>query len=120
MEIKCLELSFHTAKDLHRRVEILPTGPMWNCTTKKTLYPTKYPVKLFHCDLIMCLQSLMNNLLLKDALQFKPLQVFKTSEMLMHVYSEWWTGDVAWKMQVSSQLLTCYMKYSDIKPESTS
>ena len=27
------------------------------------------------------------------------------------LYSEWWTGDVAWKMQVSGQLLTCYTKY---------
>ena len=58
----------------------------------------------------MCLQLLMNNLLLQDALQFEPLHIFKTSEKLMHVYSKWWTGDVAWKMQVSGQLFICYMK----------
>ena len=84
---------------------------MWNCTPKKTLYPTKYPVKLFHCDPIVCLQLLMNNLLLQDALQFEPLHIFKTLEKLMCIYSEWWTGDVIWKMQVSCQLFICYMKY---------
>ena len=42
----------------------------------------------------------MNNPLLKDALQFEPLHVFKTAKKLMHVYSEWQTRDMAWKMQV--------------------
>lgn len=53
----------------------------------------------------------MNNPLLKDALQFEPLRVFKTSEKLMRVYSEWRTGDVAWKMQVNGQLFIYYTKY---------
>ena len=46
----------------------------------------------------------MNNPLLKEALQFEPLRVFKTAEKLMHIYREWRTGDVAWKMQVSGHL----------------
>ena len=46
----------------------------------------------------------MNNLLLKEALQFEPLRVFKTAEKLMRVYSKWRTGDVTWKMQVSGHL----------------
>lgn len=45
----------------------------------------------------------MSNPLLKDVLQFEPLRVFKTAEKLMRVYSEWRTGDVAWKMQVGSE-----------------
>ena len=49
-------------------------------------------------------QSLMNDLLLKEALQFEPLRVFKTAKKLMHIYSEWRTGNVAWKMQVSGHL----------------
>ena len=44
----------------------------------------------------------MNNPLLRNALQFEPLSVFKTAEKLMSVYSEWRTGDVAWNMQVGS------------------
>ena len=83
---------------------MLPSGPSWNCTLRKTVYPTKYPIKLFHRDPIACLQSLMSNSLLKDALQFEPLRVFKTAEKLMRVYSEWRTSDVAWKMQVGSKL----------------
>ena len=101
MQIKHIQLSFHTAKDLRRRAEILPAGPVWKCTPKNTLYPTKYPVKLFHRDPIECIQSLMNNPLLKNVLKFEPLRVFKTAEKLMRVYSEWRTGDAAWNMQVS-------------------
>ena len=100
IQVKGLELSFHTAKDLQGRAKILPSGPSWNCTPKKTVYPTKYPLKLFHRNPVNCLQSWMNNPLLKNALQFEPLHVFKTAEKLMWVYSEWRTGNVAWKMQV--------------------
>ena len=81
---------------------MLPAGPLWKCTPRKTVYPTKYPINLFYRDAIECLQLLMDNPLMKDALQFEPLCVFKTAEKLMHVYSEWRTGDVAWKMQVSA------------------
>ena len=102
IQIKHLQLSFHTAKDLHGRAEILPAGPLWKCTPKKTLYPTKYPLNLFHRDPIECIQSLMSNPLLMNTLQFEPLRVFKTAEKLMRVYSEWKTGDVAWDMQVNS------------------
>lgn len=46
----------------------------------------------------------MNNPLLKEALQFEPLRVFKTAKKPMRIYSEWQTGNVAWKMQVSGHL----------------
>ena len=101
MQIKHIQLSFNTTKDLRGRAEILPAGPLWKCTLKQTLYPTKHPLKLFHQDPIECLQSLMNNPLLTNALRFKPLRVFKTLEKLMRVYSEWRTGDAAWNIQVS-------------------
>ena len=51
------------------------------------------PLKLFHQDPIDCIQSLINNLLLRNILQFEPLHVFKTMEKLMHVYSKWGTGN---------------------------
>ena len=83
---------------------MLPARPLWKYTLRKTVYPTKHPTNLFYQDAIECVQSLMNNLLLKEALQFEPLQVFKTAEKLMRVYSKWRTGDVTWKMQVSGHL----------------
>ena len=52
---------------------MLPAGPLWKCTLRKTVYPTKHPINLFYRDAIECVQSLMNNLLLKEALQFEPL-----------------------------------------------
>ena len=83
---------------------MLPAGPLWKCTLRKTVYPTKHPINLFYRDAIECVQLLMNNPLLKEALQFEPLRVFKTAEKLMRIYSEWRTGNVAWKMQVSNHL----------------
>ena len=83
---------------------MLPAGPLWKCTLSRTVYPTKHPINLFYRDAIECVQSLMNNPLLKEALQFEPLRVFKTAEKLMRIYSEWQTGNVAWKMQVSNHL----------------
>ena len=77
-------------------------GPLWKCTAKNTIHPTKYLVKLYHRDPIECLQSLMNNPLLKDVLHFEPLGVFKMAERLTRIYSEWRTGDVAWKMQAGN------------------
>ena len=86
---------------------------------KMTVYPTKHPLRLYHRDPIDCLQSLMNNPLLKNALQFEPLHVFKTAERLMRIYSEWRTGDVAWNMQVSSWFSAPGASYTDIDSEST-
>ena len=71
----------------------------------QTAYPTKYPMNLFYWDPIECLQSLMNHPLLKNALQFELLCVFKTTEKLMCIYSEWRMGDVTWKMQVHDSIL---------------
>jgi hypothetical protein len=42
---------------------------------------------------------------MKDYLHFTPLRVFKTAERLMRIYSEWRTGDIAWKMQVCVYLI---------------
>ena len=75
---------------------------MWKFTTKKTFHLTQYLATLYHWDPIKCLQSLMNNSLLKDAFHFEPLCVFKTAEILVCIYSEWRPGDVAWEMQVGS------------------
>lgn len=61
----------------------------------------------------------MNNPLLKNALQFGPLHIFKMAERLMRIYSKWRTGDVAWIMQVSSQFSTPGVSYTDIDSEST-
>ena len=67
-QIKSLKLSFWTAQDLCSWAEMLPAGPLWKCTPRKTIYPTNNPINLFYRDAIECVQSLMDNPLLKNAL----------------------------------------------------
>ncbi|KJA23491.1 hypothetical protein HYPSUDRAFT_66180 [Hypholoma sublateritium FD-334 SS-4] len=96
---KRMGLSFRTAKDLRSRAEILPAGPQWSSKPMKTIYPTKNSIMLYYRDPLQCIQSLMHSPLVKDSIAFTPLQVFRTAEKVMRVYSEWLSGEAAWNMQ---------------------
>ncbi|KAG2355106.1 hypothetical protein BDR07DRAFT_1236239, partial [Suillus spraguei] len=54
---------------------------------------------LFWRDLVECLESLFSNPLFHDQLDFIPCRVYKTAAQLLHVYSEWLTGDTIWSIQ---------------------
>ncbi|KAF8889829.1 hypothetical protein BD779DRAFT_1610913 [Infundibulicybe gibba] len=97
--IRRVGLSFRNARDLRGRAETLPNGPRWKCRTLHTVYPTKYPVHLFHRNPIECIQALLENPVLKNHIHFTPLHIFQFAQEQMRVYSEWWTGDAAWSMQ---------------------
>ncbi|KAG1887977.1 uncharacterized protein F5891DRAFT_987934 [Suillus fuscotomentosus] len=97
--IQRLHLSFKNTKELRSRAEMLPSGPSWKCQTISSIHPTKYPIRLFWRDPVECLESLFSNPLFHDKLDFIPRRVYKTAEQLLHVYSEWLTGDSAWEMQ---------------------
>ena len=81
---------------------MLPSGPQWHCKPWTTAVATKMPVKLFYHDTINCLKSLYGHLLLKYCIKHTLLHVFLDAQKLVHVYSEWPTGDVAWETQVST------------------
>lgn len=99
-QIKRLQLSFRTAKELRGRAEILPSGPEWRCKPLTAAYPTKKSISLFYRDPIACVQSLLHSPLAQDYIHFIPIRIFKTAEKLMRVYTEWRTGMVAWEIQV--------------------
>lgn len=81
-------------------MERLPKGPKWDRKDCKPVHPTKSPLFLFTRDPVDCLQSLLRNPLIKDHLHFTPTRIFTTAAKVMRVYSEWITGDAAWKFQV--------------------
>ena len=119
-QVKDLNLSFHTAKDLCSRAKILPPGPEWKCKPCTTVHPTKNKIDLFYRDPIECLQSLMHSPLVKESINFDPIHVFTTAAKLMRVYTEWLSGDTAWSMQVCdvdklllsiSHILGCRLNY---------
>ena len=93
---------------------MLPPRPLWKCKPWMTTHPMKFPVKLFYCDPLQCIESLLNSSLSIDDIEFSPYQVFRTAEKTVQAYSEWMSGNAAWFMQVCgilSQILTIFHSY---------
>ncbi|KAF8440245.1 hypothetical protein L210DRAFT_3503959 [Boletus edulis BED1] len=98
--IKELNLLFCTAKELHGRAELLPSGPRWKYCVIPTEHPTTTPVYLYYRDTLDCIELLFNHPYFSDKMDLSPQRVYKTTEGIVeHVYSEWLTGDAAWRMQ---------------------
>ena len=70
--IQGLSLSFRSAKALCARAELLPAVPKWKCKLIETLHPTKKPIHLFYRDPLECLQSILENPLVKNFINFTP------------------------------------------------
>ncbi|KAI0058308.1 hypothetical protein BV25DRAFT_1763953, partial [Artomyces pyxidatus] len=67
-------------------------------------YPTKRPMKLFYCDSLKCLEFLFSNPVFDGHIDFQPTRLYTTAGHLVRKYSEWMTGDSAWKTQMSTSL----------------
>ncbi|KAF8160343.1 hypothetical protein K438DRAFT_1619422 [Mycena galopus ATCC 62051] len=99
-----LNLSFKTAMQLRSNIELLPAGPQWKVMTWDTKpYPTKKPLTLYYRDPLECLQSLLSNPLVQDFIYYTPFRLWETSAKLMRIYTEWLSGDTAWKYQELAQ-----------------
>ncbi|KXN80664.1 hypothetical protein AN958_08630 [Leucoagaricus sp. SymC.cos] len=99
--IQSLSLSFSTAKDLRSRCEILPSGPKWHYQEIKPHAPTANPIFLYYRNPLECLETIIQNPLLKDHLEFGPYQLFESATSTVRVFNEWLSGNEAWKMQDS-------------------
>ena len=112
-QIAELGLSFHCARTLRGKIELLPSGPSWKSTTvSMSGYSTKDPLVLYYRDPIECIEFLLKNPLFSGHIQYQPRQDFNTSGGRM--YGEWITSDGAWDLQVC--FLTSYFIHS-IHPE---
>jgi hypothetical protein len=97
---------FHTAKGLRSQIEILPSVPDWK--TKKivlTGHVTKEPMLLFYRDALDCVEYLFGNPLFGDKMDFCPVRLYSDAERTIRMYTEWMTGNAAWEMQVSFNVL---------------
>jgi hypothetical protein len=81
-------------------VEMLPSGPCWKYEDIITDCPTKSPLRLFYCDPINCLQSILSDPHLADCINFDCQRVYKSGNRLSHIYSSFMTGDHSWYLQV--------------------
>jgi hypothetical protein len=79
---------------------MLPSGPRWMTQVIKTTHPTKSPVVLYWHDPLDCIASILSYPCFHDQLDFTSHKVYTMVQQQCRVYSEWMTGDDAWKMQV--------------------
>ncbi|KAI6013667.1 hypothetical protein BKA83DRAFT_4063152, partial [Pisolithus microcarpus] len=97
--VRTLPLSFWTAKELRSRIELLPTAPRWNYRIIATSYPTKSPAILYFRDSLECIEALFNHPYYADHMMYTPFRVFTSAERVVREFSEWMSGDMAWRMQ---------------------
>ncbi|KAF8442866.1 hypothetical protein L210DRAFT_3502812 [Boletus edulis BED1] len=96
---KDLPLSFHTARDLRSRIEMLPPGPQWKYRVVSSDHQTKDPVHLYYRDPLDCVKLLFNNPFFADKMEYAPYKLYMSAERDVRVYSEWMSSDGAWEMQ---------------------
>jgi hypothetical protein len=102
IKIKNAGITLNTAKALRSRIEMLPSVPDWKLK-KITLtgHTTKDPMFLFYRNAPDCVEYLFSNPLFADKIDFCPVQLYRNVERSIRIYTEWMTGNTAWKMQVS-------------------
>ncbi|KAG2368012.1 hypothetical protein BDR07DRAFT_1372496 [Suillus spraguei] len=97
--IKNLPLSFHSAKELRGRAEMLPSGPHWLSQVIPMSHPTNSPVVLYWRDPIKCIATIFNHPLFHNYIDLMPHRVYTTMEKKCRVFTEWMTGNDTWDMQ---------------------
>lgn len=100
LQIARLGLSFHCARTLRGRIELLPSGPAWKSTiVSMPGYESKDPLVFYYRDSMECVEFLLKNPLFSEEIEYQPRQDFDPTTG-RRVYSEWITSDGAWDLQV--------------------
>ena len=94
--------SFRTARELHSRIEILPSPPRWKaCMVEVPGGRTRAPIKFLFRDGVQCFSFLFGNPIFKDNMEYAPRRVWEDETKTSRLYSETMTGDLPWELQVS-------------------
>ena len=75
-------------------------GPEWKCKPWETVYPTNKSLFLYYHDPLECIQSILSNPLIQNFIKFTPFCLYESAVWAMRIYSEWLSGNAAWRMQV--------------------
>ncbi|KAH0839464.1 hypothetical protein J3R83DRAFT_271 [Lanmaoa asiatica] len=87
------------ARELHSRIESLPSGPRWAYRVVSSDHETKDPVHLYYRDALDCVKMLFNHPLFANNMDFSPYWLFTSRERDVRVYTEWMSSDSAWELQ---------------------
>lgn len=100
--------AFHNGRALRKRIDSLPQGSEWTCTTfritgdrlDKHGNPRTEDVELWHRDPLDCIQEILENPTFKKAQRYAPHRVYTNNDYTNREYSDMWTADWWWKLQV--------------------
>ncbi|KAF7290725.1 hypothetical protein MIND_01313200 [Mycena indigotica] len=86
-----MELSFGTTRAFLKKIDSLPQGPAWRCTTPSRSQAIK--------DILECIAALLGNPALSEKQAYKPLRIFRNKDHTNREYDEMWTGTWWWDTQ---------------------
>ena len=100
--------AFHNIRALLKRIDALPDGPDWMCTSfriKGDVVGTDGALKtedveLWHRNPVECIKELMGNPAFKGKQFYAPKKVYRNEDGTNREYSEMWMGDWWWFKQV--------------------
>ncbi|CAK5274931.1 unnamed protein product [Mycena citricolor] len=99
--------SFHNARKLYQKVDLLPMGPEWICEVveiegdleDKKKNKMKEEVEFWRRNPLDCIRELMQNPGFREHLRYEPTKVYRDAQGKEREINEMWTGDWWWKMQ---------------------
>ena len=100
--------SFHNSRALLQRIDALPRGPEWICSTfritgdelNKNGDRRTEDIELWHRDPVECIKELISNSAFRDKLAYTPLRMYEDEQRMNRIYNEMWTCDWWWNTQV--------------------
>lgn len=104
-------LGFRSKDTLFRKIDALPQGPGWTCTTieaKGDLVdssgnPLVEYLDVWHRNPIDVIKDLLGNPHFKDSLQWSAIRRYRDNKGKVQEFSEMSTGDWWWETQVCSR-----------------
>jgi hypothetical protein len=83
-------------------IDLLPSGAPWSSEKIILEGRYKYVLCVFWRDPVEVVRELISNRQLKNNIKYTPQRHFTSTECLVRIFSEMWTGDWWWETQVSS------------------
>jgi hypothetical protein len=102
-----IDPAFHNSRSLLQHIDLLPEGAKWYCTPFELEgdeldaenKPRKETVELWHRDPVECVRELLGNPSFTNQ-GYAAVRMFKNEDYTNREYSEMWTADWWWNIQV--------------------
>ncbi|KAG6825409.1 hypothetical protein H0H92_003787 [Tricholoma furcatifolium] len=102
-----VNLTFHNARSLLKRIDQLPRGPEWICQSFQLTGDEKdsdgkfltQEIELWHRDPVECIKELLESSFIGDKNAYEPIRVYRDEARTNREYSETNTGDWMWETQ---------------------